>query len=156
MATGYRLDGPGIESWWGARFSTPIQTGPVAQPASCTRGTGSFPGVKSSRGVTLTPHTLLVLWSWKGRAIPLLPLWVIQPVQSLSACTRVTFTFYFFTPINDETCSFVETMLVFAINYLHWMVALICNLIIACTTGCQGSRFRRVVCEVLFAGPERR
>jgi len=35
-------------------------------------GTGSFPGVKSGRGVTLTPHPLLVPWSWKGRATPLL------------------------------------------------------------------------------------
>jgi len=35
---------------------------------------------------------LLVPWSWKGRAIPLLPLWAVRPVQSLSACTRVTFT----------------------------------------------------------------
>jgi hypothetical protein len=39
-----------------ARFSAPIQTGPVAHPASCTMGTGSFPGVESGRGVTLTPH----------------------------------------------------------------------------------------------------
>jgi len=31
--------------------------------------------------------------SWKGRAIPLLPLWAVRPVQSLSACTRVQFTF---------------------------------------------------------------
>jgi len=30
-------------------------------------GTGSFPGVKSGRGETLTPHRLLVLWSRKGR-----------------------------------------------------------------------------------------
>jgi len=57
-------------------------------------GTGSFPGVKSGRGVTLTPHPLLVPWSIKGRAIPLLPLWAVWPVQSLSASTRVTFTFY--------------------------------------------------------------
>jgi hypothetical protein len=77
----------------GARFSTPVQTGPGAHPASCTMGTGSFPGVKSSRGETLTPHPLLVLWSRKGRAIPLLPLWAVRPVQSLSACTRVHFTF---------------------------------------------------------------
>jgi hypothetical protein len=27
-----------------------------------------------------------------SRAIPLLPLWAVQPVQSLSACKRVTFT----------------------------------------------------------------
>jgi len=43
--------------------------------------------------VTLTPHPLLGPWSWKSRAIPLLPLWAVQPVHSLSACTRVTFTF---------------------------------------------------------------
>jgi len=45
IATGYGLDGPGIESRWGARFSAPVQIGPGAHPASCTMGTGSFPGV---------------------------------------------------------------------------------------------------------------
>ena len=75
----------------GARFSAPVQTGPGARPASCTMGTGSFPGVNRGRGVTLIPHLLLVPWSWKGRAIPLLPLWAVRPLQSLSACTRVHF-----------------------------------------------------------------
>ena len=60
IATGYGLDGPGIESRWGARLSAPVQTGPGAHPASCTMGTGSFPGVKSGRGVKLNPHHLLV------------------------------------------------------------------------------------------------
>jgi hypothetical protein len=46
IATRYRLDGPGIESRWRARFSAPVQTGPVAHPASYTMGTGSFSGVK--------------------------------------------------------------------------------------------------------------
>jgi len=76
-----------------ARFSVPVQTGPGAHPTSGTMGTGSSPGVKSGRGVTLTPHPLLVLWSWKSRAIPLLPLWAVRPVQSFSACTRAHFTF---------------------------------------------------------------
>jgi hypothetical protein len=58
IATGYGMDGPGIESRWGAIFSAPVQTGPGAHPASSTMGTGSFPGVKSGRGVTLTPHPL--------------------------------------------------------------------------------------------------
>ena len=44
----------------GARFSAPVQTGPGAHPAFCKMGTWSFPGVKSGRGVTLTPHPLLV------------------------------------------------------------------------------------------------
>jgi hypothetical protein len=73
IANGYGLDGPGIESRWGARFFAPVQTGPGAHPASCTMGTGSFSGIKSGRGVTLTPHPLLVPWSRNGRAIPLLP-----------------------------------------------------------------------------------
>jgi hypothetical protein len=46
IATGYGLNGPGIEFRWGAKFSAPVQTGPGAHPASCTMGTGSFPGVK--------------------------------------------------------------------------------------------------------------
>jgi hypothetical protein len=45
----------------------------------------------------LTHHPLLVLWSRKGRAVPLFPLWAVQPVQSLSACTRVNFTLLFTT-----------------------------------------------------------
>jgi hypothetical protein len=95
IAADYGMDGPGIESRWRARFSAPVQTGPGAHPASRKMGTGSFPGVKSGWGVTLTPHPLLVPWSRKGRAIPLLPLWTIRPVQSLSACTRVHITFTF-------------------------------------------------------------
>jgi hypothetical protein len=63
IATGYGLDGPGIESRWGERFSAPVQTGPGAHPAFSIMGTGSVPGVKSGRGVTLTPHPLLVPWS---------------------------------------------------------------------------------------------
>jgi len=35
---------------WGARFSAPVQTGPGAHPASCTMGTGSFPGDKERPG----------------------------------------------------------------------------------------------------------
>ena len=50
MATGYVLDGPEIESRWGARFSSPVQTGPGLHPSSCTMGTGSFPGGKERPG----------------------------------------------------------------------------------------------------------
>ena len=92
IATELRAGRSGDRIPVGARFSAPVQTGPGAHPASRTMGTGSFPGVKSGRGVTLTPHTLLVLWSRKSRAIPLLPLWAVRLVQSLSACTRVHFT----------------------------------------------------------------
>jgi hypothetical protein len=44
----------------GARFSALVQTGPEAHPASCTMGTGSFPGASCGRGVTLTPQPLMV------------------------------------------------------------------------------------------------
>jgi hypothetical protein len=46
IATGYGLDGPGIETRWGARIFAHVQTGPEAHPASCTVGTRSLPGVK--------------------------------------------------------------------------------------------------------------
>jgi hypothetical protein len=55
IATHYGLDGPGIESLWGARFSAPVQTGPGAHPTFYTVGTGSFQGL-SGRGVVLTTH----------------------------------------------------------------------------------------------------
>ena len=45
IATGYGLDGPGIESRWGAKFSASVQIGPGVHPASYMRGTRSFPGV---------------------------------------------------------------------------------------------------------------
>ena len=60
IATGYGMDGPGDRIPVGARFSAPVQSGPGAHSASCTMGTGFLPEVKSGRGVTLTPHPLLV------------------------------------------------------------------------------------------------
>jgi hypothetical protein len=51
--TSYGLDGPGIESRW-ERDITPAST--PAQTATCTMGTGSFPGVKRpGRGVKHPP-----------------------------------------------------------------------------------------------------
>ena len=44
IATRYGLEGSGDRIPVGARFSAPIQTGSEAHPASCTSGTGSFPG----------------------------------------------------------------------------------------------------------------
>jgi hypothetical protein len=60
ITTGYGLDDPGIESRWGRDI--PHLSRPVlgAYPGHCTLGTGSFPGVESDWGVTLTPHPLLV------------------------------------------------------------------------------------------------
>ena len=92
IVTVYGLDGPRIESRWGRDFPHLSRT---THPASCTMGTGSFPGGKSGRSVTLTSHPLLAQWSRKSRAILLLLQWAVRPVKNLSACTRVNFTFYF-------------------------------------------------------------
>jgi hypothetical protein len=54
------MDGPGIESRWGQdilHLSRPALE-PTQPPVK--KGTGSFPGVESGRGVTLTHHPLLV------------------------------------------------------------------------------------------------
>ena len=109
----------------GARFSAPVQTVPVAHPTSCTMGTGSLPGVKSGRGVTLTPHLLLVPWSRKGRAITWLPLWAVRPVQSLSACTGVHFTFYLY-PSSFLSDLFRSQMLDFRLRILSsWFCSIL-------------------------------
>jgi len=73
IATGYGLDGPGIETRWRRDF--PHLFRPALGPTRVLcNGYRVFPGgVKSGRGVTLTPHPLLVPWSWKGRATPLPP-----------------------------------------------------------------------------------
>ena len=64
IATRCGLDGPGIESRWGTRFSAPVPTGPGAHPASCTMGTGSFPGVKQSGHGVDHPFHLGPLWAF--------------------------------------------------------------------------------------------
>jgi len=43
IATRYGLDGSGVDSRWGARFSAPFRTGPGAHPAFYT---ASAPGIK--------------------------------------------------------------------------------------------------------------
>ena len=48
-----------------------------------------------------------------SRAIPLLPLWVVRPVQSLSACTRVHFTFYL---------SEIQNVRDICVNYEHFFL----------------------------------
>jgi hypothetical protein len=86
IATGYGLGGPGIESRWSRGF--PLLFMPAfetTQPS--VNGYRAFPAYKERPGRDLDLSPLLVPWSWKSRAIPLLPLRAVRPVQSLSACT---------------------------------------------------------------------
>jgi len=62
IATDYGLDGPGIESRWGARFSAHPDR-PWGPPILLYNGYRVFPGVKCGRGVLQTIHHLLALWS---------------------------------------------------------------------------------------------
>ena len=55
IATGYGLDGPGIESRWGRDFPHLSRPAPGPHPASCTMGTGSFRGGKERPGRDADP-----------------------------------------------------------------------------------------------------
>ena len=90
VVTGYGLDGPGIESQWGQDFADR----PWSPPIHLYNGYRDFPGGKEWPGHDAAPHQLLVPWSNKGGAIPLLPL---RAVQSLISCTRVHFTLPYLT-----------------------------------------------------------
>jgi len=80
IATGYGLDGPGIESRWWRNF--PHLSRPALGPPTHPSTRRVFPGVKSGRGVTLTPHPLLVPWSKKGYS------YTSTPPMGRTACTE--------------------------------------------------------------------
>ena len=85
IATHCWLDGPEIESRWGARFSAPVQTGPGAHPSHCTMGTGSFPGVKRpGRGAEQPPPS-------KCRGQERVGLYLYSPSGPFMACYGNTF-----------------------------------------------------------------
>ena len=118
IATGYGLAGLRSNPGVGENFRT-CPDRPWGLPRLLYNGYRVFPGVKSGWSVTLTSHPFqcpghgrveIYRYSPYGpyglyRAsvpvqgctlplpIPLLPLWAVRPVQSLSACTRVHFTF---------------------------------------------------------------
>ena len=87
-----------LATGWTVRGSNPggggvfrnVQTGPGAQPAPSTISNGSFPAPKSGRGVTLTPHHLLVAWSRRSRGILLLKeqRYISTPPMGRTACTE--------------------------------------------------------------------
>jgi len=76
---------------------------PWGPPGLLYNGYRVFPWVKRP-GHGLDHPQLIVPWSRKCRVIPLLPLWAVRPVQRLSACTTVHFSFtYTSTPPMGRT-----------------------------------------------------
>ena len=105
----------------GSRFSAPVQTGPGAHPASCTTGTGSFPGVKSGRGVTLTPHPLLVPLVMKEYS------YTSIPPMGRTACT-------------EPQCLYLGTIYLYFYQYLDLETVLTLRYCVAGMTGSTGFR----------------
>jgi len=92
ITTGYELDGPGIESRWRQIFRT-CPDWPRAPSSLVYNEYRVFSSCKERPGSCCWPLTPIPLPRLRNsRAIPLLPLWAVRPVQSLSACTRVHFT----------------------------------------------------------------
>jgi hypothetical protein len=81
IATGHKLDGLRIEYWWGSEIFRTWPDWPWGPPSSLYNGYWVFPRGKERPGRDADPSPLLVLWSWKSRAIRLLPLWAKWPVQ---------------------------------------------------------------------------
>jgi hypothetical protein len=80
-----------------ARFSAHVQTGHEANPAHCTIGTESFPGVKYGQDVLLTTYPLLVPRFWKSRALYLYP-----PSGPHRGCNGVTLRFYYYSFLKED------------------------------------------------------
>ena len=93
IATGYELDGQGSNPGGGRDFphlSSPVlgPTQPPVQPVP-----GVFPGVKSGRGVTLTPHPFYCCGQERVELYLYSPYGPYGLYREFSACTRVNFTF---------------------------------------------------------------
>jgi len=86
IVTSYGLDSPGMESLLERDFPhlSRLALGPTQPPVQWV--TGLSRGKDRPRS-DANPSPLLVPWSRKSTAIPLLPIWTVQPEQTISACT---------------------------------------------------------------------
>jgi hypothetical protein len=74
-----------------ARFSIPVHTGPEAHPAPCTRGIGSYPGIKHQRrGFDHPPP-------FSTEVKERIELYLYSPFGFSWPVIWVKFTFYLFT-----------------------------------------------------------
>ena len=94
IATGYGLDGPGIKFRWGGEIFRTCPDRPCGPPSLLYNGYRFFPRGKERPGRDTDPsrpsstvgHERVELYLYS-------PLWTVRPVQNLSSCTRVHFTF---------------------------------------------------------------
>jgi hypothetical protein len=74
----------------GARFFAHVQNGPGAHPASCTMGTGSFPGVKRpARGADHPPPS-------SAGVKKIIELYLYPPSWTVQACDGTNFYYYYY------------------------------------------------------------
>ena len=110
----------------GTRFSAPVQTGSGPNPASCTMNTGSFPGVKSGRGVTLTPHLLLVPLVMKQQSytstLPMGRTACTEPQCLYKGCTLLSLLVENLSPLGYYTASSGNSLTTFRTNsrFIYW------------------------------------
>jgi len=95
IAIGYGLDGPGSNPGGGEIFRA-CPDRPRGPTSLLYNGYRVFSGGKERPGRDADPSPLLVSWSRKSIAITPLPLRALRTGQSLSACTRVHFTYTFY------------------------------------------------------------
>ena len=113
------------------RFSAPVQTGPGAHPVSCTMGTGSFLGVKSGRGVTLTPsppsstvgHERLELYLYS----PYGPYGLYRASMLVQGCTLPSLCQLHFIPIEYFHCKHIKTA-IYRYMDLSDLISLFCKM----------------------------
>ena len=78
---------------------------PWGPPSLLCNGHRVFLGGEERTGRDADPSPLLVLWTRKSIAIPLLTLWAVRPVHSLSACTVELYLYSLFGPYGLYTTS---------------------------------------------------
>ena len=95
ITIGYVLDGQGIESPWRRDFRTCPDL-PWGPRSLLYNGYRVFPGGKERPGRDANPSPPSSAVVMKGYSYTTTRLRAVRLVQSLSACTRVTFNFYLY------------------------------------------------------------